>query len=168
MGAEWTGTVVAAALAAAAARSDMETGKIYNAHVVPGLLFGLLLGYLRGDLYYCFISALMAGTGPFIFWLLGKAGGGDFKIALALGALVGAHVGIFAFIFAWLIAFVVYMVKHLAEGSAGHWLSENFYVMLSFFNKTGYNRDAGEEVCFGVYLFYGLFLAEIFVKVVGN
>jgi len=159
---------VAAVLTAAAARTDMETGKIYNAHVVPGLFFGLLLGCLQGDLWGSFLSAVLAGIGPFIFWLTGKNGGGDFKIALALGALTGAHVGIFAFIFAWLIVFVVYLIKHLAMGSAGWWLRENLHVVLSCFNKMDYNRESGEQVCFGIYLFYGLFMAEMFARAVGN
>ncbi|MFZ5642551.1 MAG: A24 family peptidase [Bacillota bacterium] len=155
------GMTLAAAMAAVAARTDIETGKIYNVHTIAGLLFGCLLGYLQGNFLYTIYSALVTGLIPFIFWLAGKIGGGDFKISLALGALVGAEVGVFAFLFAWIIVFFVYLVKHYIQGSSRWFLVQNILVALSFLKISQKDRRSGEEVCFGLYLFFGLFIAEI-------
>lgn len=163
----WAVSAVAAAMAAAAARTDMETGKMYNAHTFAGLLFGLLLGYLQGSFFNTVLSVLVAGIVPFLFWLTGKIGGGDFKIALALGALVGAETCVFAFLFAWVAVFIVYMARNFNRGSALWFLTQNISVALSLIKVSDSERESGEEVCFGLYLFYGLFLAEILLLVVG-
>lgn len=168
MGINWAGFAVAAALAAAAARTDMETGKIYNAHTLAGLLCGMLLGYLQGSFFDAFLSVIIAGIVPFYFWMTGRMGGGDLKIALALGALLGVQVAVFAFLLAWVIVYIAYMVRHCAGRTALWFFMRNISVVLSLYKVSKTERKSGEQVCFGLYLFYGLFLAEIMLTVVGS
>ena len=81
-----------AAVMAGALYSDVKQGRIPNALTYPAILLGLALGFATGGLEG-FVSSLQGfGLGFLILFLgmmFGGIGGGDVKLAAALGALTG-------------------------------------------------------------------------------
>lgn len=84
--------VLALALAAVCAYTDIKRGLIYNAVTLPAMVIGLVLNLVIGGLPGLLDAAggLLAGFGiGYVLVSLRVFFGGDLKLLMALGALVG-------------------------------------------------------------------------------
>lgn len=90
--------------------TELKEGKIYNWLTLPALALGLFLALLEGHLEHSFWAAVLGG-GVFMLpylltgWSRGKpsVGGGDVKLAAAIGALMGVESTIRILYFAFMI-----------------------------------------------------------------
>ena len=93
----WTVRAAIVALAAAASATDIRTRRIPDWLTLPPVAVGLAAFAWR--LHWAGVGLWAAGVGGMAMllavpWLLGGLGGGDFKMALALGALGGPVFGL--------------------------------------------------------------------------
>lgn len=115
----WT-LLATVAVGGAAAVWDLRTERIPNLLSLAGLLAGLLVHLALGGARGAMLAALGAAVFalPFVLpWWLGGLGGGDVKLALALGSIVAWPVALAALIFGG----VAMAVWSLAVGSL-RWL----------------------------------------------
>jgi prepilin peptidase CpaA len=100
-------SLVALALAAAAAFTDWRTGTIPNRLTLPVLALApvayLLLGGVPAALA-SLLGALLCGAVPYLLFRRDAIGGGDVKLLAALGAVLGASVGLEAELLAFVLA----------------------------------------------------------------
>ena len=84
--------VILVAVVAAAAVTDLKSGRIYNRLVYPAVVVGLLLALACGGWVELKDHALAAAIGfgvLFLCYAIGGMGGGDVKLMAAVGALGG-------------------------------------------------------------------------------
>ncbi len=97
MSAALAASLGALVLAAAAALVDARTGRVPGWLTWPALALGPLGWGIAGGgapLAYALVSMLACALVPLVLWLRGAIGGGDVKLAAALGGLVGARLGL--------------------------------------------------------------------------
>ncbi len=88
---QYLSDIVLLAVAATAAVTDLQKGRVYNCLVYPAFVVGLLLA-LGGGLEMLRNHALAAAVGfglMLVAYMLGGMGGGDVKLVAAIGALAG-------------------------------------------------------------------------------
>lgn len=75
--------------------ADMDTRIIPNGLTLPGIAAGLILAVASGRLVSSLLGLLVCGGAFLIIGLLGagKMGGGDIKLAAAIGAILGIKAG---------------------------------------------------------------------------
>lgn len=76
-------------LASLAALSDHRTRRVPNWLTLGGLLAAFAIRGAQGPsgLAWAFLGALASGAGVFLLYRKGRAGGGDVKLAAAVGAM---------------------------------------------------------------------------------
>ena len=85
------GLVTLGVMMVATAYTELRDGRIPNWITMPGLVIGLVTGYLPGGITLGqSLTGLLAGGGfLFFFYMFGGMGGGDVKLMAAVGAVVG-------------------------------------------------------------------------------
>ncbi|MFZ5632129.1 MAG: prepilin peptidase [Bacillota bacterium] len=146
----YTNLLLAGVLTAVCTWTDIKSMAIYNRYTYPAILTGLALSLLTGQ-YTNLYGALVIFAVYLFFFLSGKMGGGDLKLAVALSLFLGMP----AVIMGSLLAGVVMM----AWGFASTW------------HKTGRFRTAvlvmtgklpGGEVPYGAILGPGSLILAVF------
>jgi len=82
------GFFLAALLAAVCTLTDIKTRKIYNVLTYPAVLVGIALNLLAGS-YANIYGGIIIFAMYLYFFLSGKMGAGDLKLAVALALLLG-------------------------------------------------------------------------------
>jgi prepilin peptidase CpaA len=97
--------VTLAVILIAAVYTEFRDKRIPNEITIPGILIGLLLGYLPiGIEFISSFKGLSVGFGfLFIFYMFGGMGGADVKLMGAVGALIGYPLILSAVVFTGLI-----------------------------------------------------------------
>lgn len=115
-------SLVALALAAAAAFTDWRTGLIPNRLTVPPLALAPVIYFFLGGVPAAVASvlgALLCGAVPYVLFRRDAIGGGDVKLLAAIGAVVGAGVGLEGELFAFALAAAWALVVCAARGGLG-------------------------------------------------
>jgi Flp pilus assembly protein protease CpaA len=85
---------LALALAAISAISDVRSGCISNAILVPAILTALALAFANGCLGWALMGVLSCGVYPFYLAWKDRLGGADLKLFMALGGFLGPFIGL--------------------------------------------------------------------------
>jgi len=99
--------------------TEFREKRIPNEITVPGMLIGVLVGYLPiGISLQESLMGLTAGFGfMFIFYMFGGLGGGDVKLMGAVGALIGSKLIASAIVFTGLIGGAMAMFYLIWNGT---------------------------------------------------
>jgi len=82
--------LMAALLVALCAWTDIRTRTIYNRHTYPAIIIGIIL-CIATDRYSNLYGSLIIMAMYLFFFLTGKMGGGDLKLAVALSLFLGSE-----------------------------------------------------------------------------
>jgi len=82
--------LLAGVLVAVCAWTDIRERTIYNRYTYPAVIIGLILNILSGRYSHLSGSLIILGV-YLLFFLTGKMGGGDLKLAAALSLFLGAE-----------------------------------------------------------------------------
>ena len=100
--------------------TDFLRRKIYNWLTLPAILVGLILNSILGSWWGLFDSLaglLLGGIIFLILGLMGMMGGGDVKLAAAVGALIGWRMTVSAIYYGTLCGAVLALVWALLHGT---------------------------------------------------
>lgn len=82
--------LLAGVLVAVCTWTDIRTRSIYNQYTYPVMIIGLIVNIATAQYANLYGSLLILGVYLF-FFLCGKMGGGDLKLAVALSLFIGAE-----------------------------------------------------------------------------
>ncbi len=133
------------ALLVTTAYTDLQRGKVYNWCTYPAIGLGLGLGYILdgftpGHYFHTLNSVLGLALAGMLFalpYFLGWIGGGDLKLAAAVGALAGAQARghffvIYAMVYAALVGFVLGMGALVWKGQFWSGMKRSLRVLIAF------------------------------------
>lgn len=138
--------IMLVAVLGASVFTDMYWGKVFNAVVMPAMLLGLAFGAMLNGWSGLAVSGsgLLVGGGllviPFMF---GVMGGGDVKLAAAVGALSGTLFVLQALAYAFVLAAAVALLVRMAQGRLRELLFHCWHI-LSRKMPTSFARNDSE------------------------
>lgn len=159
-------SLAALVVAALAALVDARTGRIPGWLTVPVLVLGPLGWGLVGGgvpLVYALGSSLACALVPLLLRARGAIGGGDVKLAAALGGLVGARLGLEVLLAAFTAVALVAIGRLIWEGELTTTLLRGTVALLSRRAPDGPRRELPaplrERVRFAPYVLVGALYA---------
>ncbi|NCC24999.1 MAG: prepilin peptidase [Deltaproteobacteria bacterium] len=142
--------------------TDIRYGKVFNVIVLPGMLFGLVSGMVVGgwpDLWASCLGLLVGGGLLFLPFLFGIMGGGDVKLAAAIGSLGGMLFVLETVAYAFVLGAGVALAIRFFQGRLGDLFKECWHILFGFIlnlpgpiHKTNHLGPAHSGVPFAVCL----------------
>ena len=158
------------------AYTDLQWGKVFNWLTFPAMVAGLVVNYLIGDVSglgddltrnYNLLSSLFGlgmGLGILgIFFLAGAVGGGDVKLAGAIGALMGWYFLLHALLFASFVGGMMAVAVGIWHGRFWALLRSSLRFLVTFRASTSTESPDPLTIPYGVALVCGSFLAFFFL-----
>ena len=140
------------AVAAAAAVTDVRSGKIYNVITYPAIAAGLIvhtaLGGLAGDAAHLGLAGSLAGLAAGFLPMLaaclaGGVGMGDAKLMAAVGALTGWRFALAAMFYGLIVAALLAIVVMIARRATRQTLGRIWRLLLAVVMPRGAWTQAG-------------------------
>jgi len=142
--------------------TDLAVKKVYNWLTLPGMLLGLTLhaGFqglpgLTDSLLGCGLAWIVFGTA----YMVGGMGGGDVKLAGAIGALGGVSLAFWSIIYSGLVGGMMALVLLVWQGKLKQGGAAAVQGLLRLQSPKPEEIDLKGEVPYGVAMVIGTFLA---------
>jgi len=142
--------------------TDLSVKKVYNWTTLPGMLLGLTLHAGLQGMQGFMDSLLGCGLGLVVFgtaYLMGGMGGGDVKLAGAIGALGGVSLSFWSIVYSGFIGGIMALVLLVWQGKLRRGTSAAVQGLLRLKSPDPEHVRLKGEVPYGVAMVVGTFLA---------
>jgi len=142
--------------------TDLRDRKVYDWLTLPGIAFGLTLGWANGELGSCALGfAVAVGVFGFAVWI-GGMGGGDLKLMAAIGAIQGYPFVVHAIFWSSLAGAVLALGKLAWDGllTKGLWRTARYLFTLK--PESGDGELLKQKIPYGVAISAGTFASWFF------
>lgn len=150
--------------------TDLDRKKVYNWNTLPGMLLGFVLHAAIDGKAGFFSSLLGCGLGLGLFgivYLMGGMGGGDVKLAGAIGALGGISLAWWCIFYSAIVGGAIAVVTLVWQGKLKQGLLTVGRSMLKLKSPEASPTESYGEIPYGVAMVIGTFMAvarELYVS----